>query len=313
MNFNNFQRKRWNKNKIITKLRNISKSICRTPREKDFIKMNEYGVYKAAKRHFGSYTKALKAAGLKPNIKFWSKENIIDEFREITCKLGHVPTYRELVKLKRHDIISAIRRHYKCRYNEVVKACGFHPNNIRWSKNKVRKELIKLYGKLNRTPTEREIRLKNCDLFGAALRHFGSLNEAVKYAGLETNSSFVENDFWKYWEFFVIKVAKSLHSDVASHPKLPNKTIPDAMIKSNGIVIEAKLNISQDYILKDIKNYSPFSKQIEFCYLYGKPSILNKKVKFIGPNEIEKKLKAKNQYNLLRELSMLKRGLKCSM
>lgn len=305
--------RKWNKNIIITKLEEVSVSIGRTPREKDFIMMNEYGLYRAAKRYFGSYTKALTAADLKPNIKFWSKDIIVDEFRKIAYDLDHVPTYRELVKLKRHDIISAIRRHYKCRYNEVVKRCGFQPNNIRWSKEKVKKELIKLYIKFKKTPTEREIRLNNCDLFGAALRHFGSLNKAVEYAGLETNVSFVENDFWKYWESFVIKAARSLHSDIVSHPRLPNKTIPDAMVRSNNVIIEAKLNISNDYVLKDINNYSPFSKKIEFWYLYGKPLIFNKKIRYIGPNEIEKRLKSKNKRNLIKELSMLKRGLKCSM
>ncbi|MBN2043338.1 MAG: hypothetical protein JW754_06060 [Candidatus Aenigmarchaeota archaeon] len=313
MNYNNFQKKKWNKNKIIRELKNISNSINRTPREKDFIEMKNYGLYKAAKRHFGNYTKAVEAAKLEPNLKFWSKEKIIKELKKIINELGHVPTYRELVKQKRHDIISAIRRHYKCRYNDVVRGCGFQPNNIRWSKEKIKKELIKLQKKINKTPTERELRIDNCDLFGASIRFFGSLNEAIKQSGLEVNSSFVEDDFWKYWESFVIRSAKSIYDDFISHPRLPNKKIPDAIIKSKNIMIEAKVNISHEYILNDIINYSPFSKQIEFWYLYGKPSIFKKNVKYVGPKEIEKLLRIKNKVNLIKELNMLKKGIKCSM
>lgn len=276
--------RKWNKDKIIKELKEFAHSFGKTPKEIDFREKNNYGLYKATKRYFGGYTKALEIADLKPNLQFWSKDKIVLEFKKITSGLGYVPTYRDLVKLGRHDILSAIRRHFQNQYNIVVKKCGFQPNNIKWDKAKVKEDLIKLSRKYKRTPTEREIREEDGGLFGATTRYYGSLSRAIESAGLEKNKSFVEDDFWKYWESFIIRILQSLYTNVEVHPRLPNRTIPDARIDSK--IIEVKLNVAHEFISQDINNYLPYAKKIEIWHLYGKPRILNSRVSYIGFKKI---------------------------
>lgn len=304
-------KRKWTKQKIIDELRKFSKSVGgKTPTEKYFAKKGNYGLYKAAKRYFGSYTKAVLAAGLKPNLQYWNKEKILLEFKKIVSKLGHVPTYRDLIRMKRYDILSAIRRHYDNQYNDVVRDCGFQPNNIRWNKDKVKQGMIDLSQSLCHTPTERELKLHACDLLGGAVRVFGSLNNAVKHAGLYPNQSFVESDFWKAWEQFIISVATKLHDgEVVPHFRLPNNKIPDVFVKKSKLVIEAKLNVSSEALMIDVKNYQNYANVIEFWYLYGTPLIFGQNIKFIGPNDIEKLLKRVRDKSLLRDLHLLKKGI----
>jgi len=305
------KQRKWSREKIQTEFYSFRNFLGKTPKEKDFKKHKKYGLYKALIRNFGSYTKSLHHFKMEPNLKSWNRSNIIREFKKVARELGHVPTYRELVKLKRLDLISAIERHYGYKYNIVVKKSGFKPNNIRWDKTRIKLELTKLSKRIGRTPTERDLKRNKCDLLGAATRHFGSLNDAVKHCKLKTNKSFVEDDLWKYWERFVLKTAKLIHPGVVYHPRLPNKSIPDAMIEPNRTIIEAKLNISGDFILQDIEDYRPFADKIEFWYLYGKPTVKNKMVKFVSPEQIEEMLRANGNEELLEDLDLLKRGIKC--
>jgi len=299
----------WNKKKIIKGLQEITKLINRTPTERHFKESGKYSLLSAAKRYFGSYTNALIAANLKPNLQFWSKEKIILEFKQIVENIGYIPTYRNLIKFKRHDILSAIRRHYNNQYNKVVRDSGFEPNNIRWNKDKVKQKILSLAEAVGHTPTEREIRFHACDLFGGAIRVFGSLNEAIKYAGLKPNQSFVQNNLWKFWEHFVILVAKKTYDSKALvHYKLPNGKIPDVFV-NNEKIIEAKLNISSEKILEDVKKYKDYANNIEFWHLYGVPTFSATNVRFIGPGEIEKTLKKIGEKSLLSDLCLLKKGI----
>jgi len=307
---NRIKKEKWSKEKAIDEIKKTSKTIGnKTPTEAYYKKIKKYRIFSAAKRYFGSYTKAVICAGLKPNLNYWSKEKILLEFKKIVSDLGFVPTYRNLVRMKRHDILFAIRRHYKNKYNQVVIDSGFKPNNIRWNKENVKSEIISLYKKLGHTPTERETRAIACDLLGGAVRVFGSLNKAIQYCNLKTNKSFVENNFWKKWEAFVIHVNKKIHGiDAIKHFRLPNNKIPDVFITTEEKIIEAKLNVSSENILTTIKNYQNYSKSIEFWYLYGKPLINRCNVKFIGPHIIEKLLQDIGDKNLLRDLYLLKKG-----
>jgi len=299
----------WNKKKIVKELKIVAKSINRTPTERYFRGTKNYRLYKAAKRYFGNYTNALQAANLKPNLQFWYKEKIISEFQQITLKIGHVPTFRDLVRLKRYDILNAIRMHYDNQYNKVVTDSGFEPNNIRWNENNVKRGILFLANILGHTPTERELKFHACDLLGGATRVFGSLNEAVKYVGLKPNQSFVSDNLWKFWEKFTIKVAKKIYGDgVSIHLKFPNNTIPDIVI-DNKKIIEAKLNISSEKIAQDIAKYKKYIPRMEFWYLYGIPPISSTQVKFVGPKEIEKILKENGENVLLSDLFLLKKGI----
>ncbi len=301
--------RKWDGDKVLSQLKEFASTLSRSPKEKDFRSVGNYGLFKASIRYFGSYIDALQTAGLRPNKRYWSRSLVITEFASIVKELGYVPTHRELKKLGREDFLNALRRHYGNQYNKLVRLHGLQPNNIKWDKDKIRKEMLSLSQKLRKTPTEREVRKFNSGLFGAAVRHFGSLNKAVMASDLQENSSFVEDDFWKYWESFVLCVLESTREKVEFHPRLPNRKIPDA--RADTTLFEVKLNLAQEYINKDIENYLPHADILEIWYLYGSPGRIHPKIKYIGPEEIEQILRDNNQKDLLAKLCLLKKGEKC--
>lgn len=305
------KRRKWPAKLILKELRQAAIQMKRTPRIEDLARKGRWDLIRASQRKFGTYTNALKKAGLRANLTYWSKDLIVAELKIVYKQCGHTPTYRELRKT-RMDLQSAIERHFK-KYNNAIKAADLPLNNIRWSQSKVINELQKVSEKINRTPTERDLKsLKLFDLFGAAILWFGSYNNAIIASGLKPNKSFVNDDFWKSWENFVIQSAEALYGkeNVKKHFKLPNKSKPDVFIENIGKSIEAKLNISTDYISNDIYNYSPYSNQIEFWHLYGNSNINQKNIKFLNPDCIENILKKLNLKNLLRNFYLLKKGIK---
>ncbi len=301
--------KHWNKKLVIKEFLEFHSKLGRVPKEDDFKKYKNYSLFKAIKRKFNiSYTDFLeKKMKLKPNKKYWDQEKIRKEFRNISKNIGHAPTYRGLIKLKRHDLLAAIRKFYNNKYNQLIKDCGFKVNNQWWDEEKVKNEILFLHKQSGRTPTEREMNYHNKGLSGACFRYFGGINKAIKSTGLIVNQSSVKNDLWKYWEEFIIKVAKEIYQEIEVHPRLSNNSIPDLRIEDK--IIEVKLNVHHEFLKKDIKNYTPYVNKLEFWYLYGSPIVYHPKVSYVGPNEIFKRLIVLNNKNLLSEFHLLKQGI----
>lgn len=304
-------KKKWSKEKIVLELKKIANEMHRTPRVVDLAQNERWDLVKAATRFFGTYTNAIKQSKLKPNLTYWSRSLIIKELKKIYKQIGHTPTYRELRKI-RLDLQAAIERHFK-KYNNAIISAGLPLNNIRWSKSKVIKKLQQVARKLGRTPTERDLRALNFfDLFGATVVWFGSYNNAIISAGLKPNESFVKDDLWKSWEKFVIQTAEIIYGkeNINKHFQLPNKSRPDIFIENLKKIIEAKINITHDCVNNDIFNYLSYCNELEFWYLYGNGFIKQKNVKFINPSKIENILKKFKQKQLLRNLFLLKKGIK---
>jgi len=304
------RKKKWSKKKIIQELKQIANEMHRTPRVVDLARKGRWDLVRASQRFFGTYVNAVKRARLKPNKIYWSKELIIKELRRLYKQFGHTPTYRELRKI-RLDLQAAIERHFK-KYNNAVTAANLPLNNIRWSKNKIIKQLKNLAKRLGHTPTERELRRMNlCDLFGAIQRHFKSYNRAMESAGLNPNEPFYDN-FWKEWEKFVIKIVKKLYKneEIMIHQRLENNTRPDIILKSSNKIIEIKLNICTETVENGIKNYLEYCNNLEFWYLRGrKPELVSEKIKFVNPKEIEKLILEINDKILFRRFLLFKKGI----
>lgn len=301
--------RKWNKKLIIREFWNFYNKLGRIPKEDDFKEYKNYPLFKAIKRRFNiTYTDFLeKKMRLKPNKCYWNPEKLKKEFKKLIKDIGHVPTCRELLKLKRSDLTMAIRRFYNDKYNKLIADCGFKVNNKWWSEKNVKKEILFLYKKLGRTPTEREMKDYNKGLPAACLRYFGGINNTIKSTGLIVNQSSVKNNLWKHWEDFIIKVVKEIYQEIEIHPRLSNNSVPDLRVKDK--IIEIKLNVHHEFLKKDIKNYTPYSNKLEFWHLYGTPIINHPKVSYVGPDEISQKLINLGDKGLLKDFHLLKRGI----
>ena len=70
--------RRWSKQQVVDA---IQRAVRDGVRLSDISK-NEQGLYNAAKTHFGTWRKAVRAAGVSPTHRQWSKQAIIAEIRE---------------------------------------------------------------------------------------------------------------------------------------------------------------------------------------------------------------------------------------
>ncbi len=304
-------RERWNKEKIILKLKKFYEETGRVPNYGELNKHKEnYGLLQAARKYWGSWVNAMHAAGLEPfRNDYWTEETLIEELTHMVDKLGHVPPKRELNRLGRADLVSSGSKFFGS-YNNFLIATGFKPvliPNI-WTKDRIVEELRQVAFKLRRTPTERDmIALGRRTVITATWTQFRGWNKAIEAAGLRPNENFVKDKTWKMWEQFALELCEDLYLDSEVHRILLNETIPDFYDYSENLIIEIKTNASDTTILQDIRKYEPYCDQIEVWYLTGKPAAsLSSKIIFRGPDYIMNIIK-ENEETLERFNEIMKR------
>ena len=304
--------KEWDKARIISELKRLSKELGHSPKRKELRNTDYYDLSRAAERHFGCWSDALRAAGLETHRKTdWTRKECLEIIKTISEKIGHSPSMNELRKMNEHGLLNALFKFYPT-YNDFLKAAGLDIilEMNKWSKEKIIEELIELKDYFGRVPRRAEIEsLGRLDLKMAIILHFGCWNNAIRAAGFIPNSDAIGNDFWKRWESFVMRICEKKFRCCEFHKYLPNKSIPDVYIQKKDMIIEVKLNASDHSIKDDIKRYLPYCKRIQIWYLYGKPlNISEKNVTYVGPNKIRKHIIGNNQ--LLKEFNSIRESLK---
>lgn len=284
-------RKKWNKKKVIKEIRLLYEKNKATPNCGELYRKGEKKLAYAARKYYGSWVNAMRAAGLKAyRNDYWTKEELITELKSEIEKIGHVPSGKELKRRGRCDLVSSGSKLFGG-YNNYLSVAGFKPiliPNI-WTKKNIKKELRFIAKHLKRTPTEHDlIALGKRVLIPATWRQFKGWNNAIEAAGLKTNANFVKDKTWKLWERFVINLCGALFPNSEEHKILPNKTIPDFYEYTTKKIIEVKINATDTTIPSTIRNYSPYCDRIEIWYLTGKPSKNHtNKVLFRGPDYVK--------------------------
>jgi len=167
----------------------------------------------AAIRYFGSWQKAVEAAGFvyKRLIRKWSKEKIVAEINKLN-EAGEWLTYTEVYWSHFALVRAAIR--YFGGWGKAVKAAGFpyelikkmrqkescligqRAGRIKWSEERVITQ-IRLFHRFKRTLQLKEIMRTNRKLFYAACGYFGSWRRAVEAAGFDYDQFLAERKWTK--------------------------------------------------------------------------------------------------------------------
>lgn len=302
--------KGWIKKEIIDNIKKIVHEIGYIPKSKEVIKLGYSGLNQAANRRFGSWTNALIEAGFKPFRRNWSKEVAIKELKEVSVKLGHSPSMRELKELNKYDLLNAGLKFFG-RYNDFLKAAGLAIvlDMNKWPKQKIISQLSSIVSELGRTPRRSELAaMGRYDLINAVETYLGSWSEGLVLAGYTPNKDVLNDDTtWRDWENLIFDVLKEENVDFLKHMHIKKVGYPDVYIPSERKLIEIKINCSDNSVKEDIKKYLPYCDKLEIWYLFGKPfGILSNKVNFIGPNTIKEKIKHKKE--LLERFYKIKNG-----
>jgi hypothetical protein len=133
-------------------------------------------------RMFGSWDRALHAAGLDPyqiaRYRKWDASSIVAELKERYSDEEALNSGA----LQREDpgAHAAAVRHFGT-YDNALKAAGFRPERLRQRRRWTRDAVIRELGQFSRRNgglRDADLRADNPALYGAALRHFKNLNNA---------------------------------------------------------------------------------------------------------------------------------------
>ncbi|PFA83260.1 homing endonuclease associated repeat-containing protein, partial [Bacillus cereus] len=165
--------KSYTRSEIIQLFQAYAKENKRTPRQCD-LSIND-NVYR---RIFGSWSEAVRAAGLTPNTKKTDQE-LLQELKRVSKELGKVPTVTECHKIKFYVSTYQIRFGS---WNKALELAGLAVKNPRRCRMTTEQylDLLKNYAtKLGRVPRSREIQEAR-----TIIEQFGSWNKALEAAGL---------------------------------------------------------------------------------------------------------------------------------
>lgn len=164
-------RRQWSKRLVISAIQAWHNSEPTSPN----IQKHDSGLAQAAAKRFGSWRKALRAAGIEPKPPKWTKQKVIEEIRR--C-------YRPGTSLKISTPEHRPLRNAACRcfgsWHEAMRAAGLKPYRNKWSKDRVVEELRRRY------PMEKNLWMNNPHLAEAAQRYFGGRAKALAAAGFVT-------------------------------------------------------------------------------------------------------------------------------
>ncbi|MGB2706469.1 MAG: helix-turn-helix transcriptional regulator [Candidatus Omnitrophota bacterium] len=290
---------RWNKEKVITHFNVFKEKLGRIPTYQECSK-EAGGMLSAIHRIWGKYSEFLKSLGLTAKIKKWTKKMCIEEFEKAKKEMGNIPTQRDLEMCS--GLFRAIIRKWNS-YNNFLKELGYQPNfELKWDKEKCMSEFEKLKVKKEHLPTIEEMRNSYPALVAAIYAYFESYPDFLRKTGYKYN------DYWQKWERLITKICKKLYSNVIIKPKLKNNKQPDIAILRDGTfekIIDVKLNSFASSIKRDIENYKPYCKQLEFWCLLGNKKINIKNVRVVQFNQIKQLLKKRKEKKLVNALKKM--------
>lgn len=151
------------------------------------------GLISAASYHFGSWKKAVEAAGFDYDhevrrIPRWSKEKIIEAIQSAGAR-GVDLSWTNVTKKPEYSAIAyaAIRNPRFGSWDKTLRAAGIDPAQVRryetWNKDRVIRG-IKDRAKAGEGLNSKTMQEQACKLFNAALKRFGNWGSALKAAGI---------------------------------------------------------------------------------------------------------------------------------
>ncbi|MGD9099390.1 MAG: hypothetical protein PVF45_02840 [Anaerolineae bacterium] len=140
---------------------------------------------------FGSWTSALKAAGLEPYRlrPTFSKEQLLQILRDLAAELGYAPTTYEMQARQDLPSPATYHRHFGT-WKAALQAAGLTPGRRppAHTDEQLLQILRDLAAELGRSPTQRELQARDdLPLLSVYCRHFGGWNAALEAAGLKLN------------------------------------------------------------------------------------------------------------------------------
>ncbi|MEC0341950.1 homing endonuclease associated repeat-containing protein [Bacillus sonorensis] len=207
--------KGYTKEYLIKTLQKKAQELGRPPRSREINQTTTMSKY------FGSYNKALIAAGLNPTHLRYTKGQLIKILKQKAAELGRAPRQQDVEQYR------TIVKHFGS-FNKGLIAAGLSP--IVENKPYKHEELISILQqnakKLNRSPRFDEIKQRH-----TIVKHFGSFNNALKMAGLLPNK---ERSKMVYTKEDLIEILQQKAKELGRTPKMEEIKQKSSIVKYFG-------------------------------------------------------------------------------
>jgi len=283
-------RKDYTKQELLEFLRNLRKELRRTPMMKDLTSRKNLPEATVFKDRFGSWNRALEAAGLEVIHYFrkWKKEEVIKWLNKKYIELGKTPGIRDFDADPKAPAKNTVRKLFGNWTNALREAKV--PVKRFWSEKELIEVLQKLYLKLNRTPTREELKRDiSCPSLNPFVKKFGSYTAACLRAGLVPNDG-RNNKIWQNWEKHCIRMAKVIYRNIEVKNDKVVDGVPDIYVQDKKLFIDAKTCGYKDF-KEQIKKYCSNGHKLEFWLIFKGLETKNKKVRYVYAKELTERMK----------------------
>ncbi len=118
-------RRRYSDEQILEQLRASAERLGRSPTMREFAADPEAGIHpQTVIEHFGTWNAAKRAAGLTPR-RFISREELLEQLRELGHELGRTPTARDLDANRKRMASKSLIWHTFGSLTEALREAGF--------------------------------------------------------------------------------------------------------------------------------------------------------------------------------------------
>ncbi len=179
---------------LLRVLRDLADELGRTPTYRELLNRRGLPSPSIYHKRFGSWNKALEAAGLEPKRRrrppAYTDEQLLQALRDLAAKLGRTPVYRELLNHRGLPSPSIYHKRFGS-WNAALEAAGLEPKRRRrpprhFTSDQLLEILRDLADDLDRTPKRRDLAARrDLPAPSAYYGHFKTWAAALKAAGLE--------------------------------------------------------------------------------------------------------------------------------
>ncbi len=221
------KRNRWTEQTICEQI----KTLHRDGQDISYASVNKSNpkLVGAATVYFGSYTKAVAAAGIDygpfAKQKSWTDQSIIKELRLLKARNADL-SHKSMART--HPLLLAAARHHFDTYELALEAADIDYTQIlkmkRWTKRSIIQQLKALH-RWGNDISYQALSQRHARLYNAARGHFGSYGEALTAAGIDPTTVF-KKQTWTNQR--IIKELKDMHrrGEDLSYRAMKRKNMP---------------------------------------------------------------------------------------
>jgi hypothetical protein len=178
---------RYSQQQLIEKLQEMAARLGRSPTQVEATKDPDIPCHTTYVKRFGSWTAALRAAGLPvdPHSVGYDRETLLEMLRGLVAELGRTPVGRELAELGL-PWDATYAKHFGS-WTAALAELGLEPKagNTRYERNELLDVLRDLDRELGHPPSQAELREREGLPHPSTYKYrFGSWNKALEAAGL---------------------------------------------------------------------------------------------------------------------------------